>query len=118
MVTKAELEAELAELRRELAERDRAAADSEAAAGADTDTATDSGAGAPDPAGAADVAAGRMREALDEVLRAHGVDPAALDLDRLWEQLAGEIGDLSRQRPALTAIALFSLGFILGRMSK
>lgn len=103
MVTKAELEAQLAELKRERAERERAAGK-----GAERD---------PAATGADDTAAG-MKAALEEALRAHGIDTDDLDLDKLWQQVSEEAGALARERPALTAIAIFALGFVLGRMSK
>ncbi len=112
MVTKAELEAELAELKRELAEREATEAAAEADAPQDrTEPAGPDEKTAPDPVE-------QMREALAEALKSHGVDPADLDLDGLWKQLSDEIADLARQRPALTAVTAFALGFILGRVSK
>lgn len=112
MVTKAELEAELAELKRELAEREaqEASARQDAPQERTEQTETD------EKTAAASV--DQMREALTEALKSHGVDPADLDLDGLWKQLSDEIADLARQRPALTAVTAFALGFILGRVSK
>lgn len=102
MVTKAELEAELAELKREMAAREATQASREdAKEAAASDTAPDS-----------------MRDALSRALQSHGIDPSDLDLDGLWQQISGEAEDLMQKRPALAAIAIFALGFILGRVSK
>ncbi len=112
MVTKAELEAELELLRRELAEAREKAPGPRAPAP-----------DAPEEAGARDMdegdgeeAARTPEQAIAEILKAHGLDAA--DLDGLAGQLADELGELMGKRPALTAISIFALGFVLGRLSK
>lgn len=94
MPTKAELEAELAELKRKLAD------------GAETVTDAEESVLGDGPA------------ALAEMLKSHGLDPGDLDLDRLWRQITEDFGDMQRKHPALTAITVFALGFLLGRMSR
>ncbi|MBK0326627.1 hypothetical protein I5535_04900 [Rhodobacteraceae bacterium F11138] len=89
MATKAELEAELADLRKQLAER---------AAEASQNVQSEA------PA------------ALSDMLAAHGLSPE--DITRAWDQLSREIGSLPQNRPLMTAVAAFGIGFVLGRMSR
>ena len=98
MPTKAELEAELEALKQELAERAQKAAD---------ETAPKAGR-----------ILGEGPAALAEMLKSHGIDPAELDLERFWPQLSDDFGNVLRNHPALTAITVFALGFLLGRASK
>lgn len=105
MVTKAELEQELAELREELAAQQKLTAEAaaqaaEAAADATAEAASDG------------------KAALAGFLQSHGIDTGDLDIEDLWRQLSGEIGDFTRRQPALAAIAVFALGFLLGRMAR
>ncbi len=88
MATKAELEAELAELRKQVSE------------------------------GAAEAgeAVSHAPAALVEMLKGHGVDTD--DIPALWENLSAELTKLPQNKPMMTAIAAFGLGFLLGRMSK
>lgn len=95
MATKAQLEAELAELKAKAAE--------------ETPTPPEQPNQDPDEPDEA-------RSALDEMLSAHGLD--AKEIEALWTQFSTELGDLPQQKPLLTAIAAFGLGFVLGRMSK
>lgn len=88
MATKAELEAELAELRKQIAQRD-----------------------APDEG--AENSAPTM---LSDYMSSHGFD--AKDIAELWEQLSKELGHLPQNKPLLTALGVFALGVMLGRMSK
>lgn len=98
MPTKAELEAELAALKQELAERAQKAAE---------ETAPKAGR-----------ILGEGPAALAEMLKSHGIDPTELDLERLWPQLSADFGTVFRTHPALTAVTVFALGFLLGRASK
>lgn len=88
MATKVELEAELADLRKRLADRDAADAAPEA----------------PAPAGLADY------------LSEHGFDTA--DMSEIWEQVSKEFAQLQKDKPLLTTLGVFALGVMLGRMSK
>jgi hypothetical protein len=96
MATKAELQAELEKLRAEMAE-DKA-----------PDTSTD--ASAPEPAKTTPL------DGWTEMLKSHGLD--ATDTQALMTQLSDELGDLPKNKPLITAIAAFGVGFVLGRMSK
>lgn len=103
MVTKAELAAELAALKEELSARKTAAAAQETTReSAETET------------GAAEGG----KAALAEFLKSHGIDEDSLDIDALWQRLSDEIGAVAGKQPVLTGIAIFALGFMLGRASK
>ncbi|MFD3191442.1 hypothetical protein ACFMPD_14350 [Sedimentitalea sp. HM32M-2] len=99
MATKAELEAELADLRAEL-ERSRERLEETAA----------------DAAAAATSVVQEAPAALVDLLRAQGV--GADEIAALWQRLSDELGGLPQNKPLLTAIGAFGLGFLLGRMSK
>lgn len=89
MPTKAELEAELAELRAELEEATRTRGDKlrdKAAASA---------------------------EGLRDMLKESGIDTASLD--QMGPQLLDELGRLQKERPLVTLIGAFALGFVAGR---
>ncbi|MFV0515451.1 MAG: hypothetical protein ACK5MY_17710 [Jhaorihella sp.] len=105
MVTKAELEQELAALKEELAATRKKSAE---AAAQTAEAAVDTGA----------EAAKEGKAALAGFLQSYGIDTRELDIEGLWRQLSGEIGDFSRRQPALAAIAVFGLGFLLGRMAR
>ncbi|WP_372573922.1 hypothetical protein [Ruegeria jejuensis] len=92
MATKAELEAELAALRAQLADKP-AEPDPEPAPEAEDD-----------------------RSTFDRMLAGHGIDSS--ELDALWAQFSKELGDFPTQKPLLTTIAAFGLGFALGRITK
>ena len=100
MATKAELEAELAALRAELADRSK--------------TASDAGAGDAEPASSS--SGDRDPSALDRLLAEHGIED--IDTAKLLEQLSDELGGLPQNKPILTALAAFVLGFAFGRLSK
>ncbi|PRY26156.1 hypothetical protein CLV78_101250 [Aliiruegeria haliotis] len=100
MATKAELEEELKRLREELAARP------------DPDTDTDAEA---DDGGSRKGDAGK-ESAIDGFLSEHGL--AVGDFERLLEQLSEELGALPQNKPVLTALGAFALGFLAGRMSK
>ncbi len=89
MATKAELEAELSKLREQLAEKVEAAADSDIA---------------------------KAPGAFADMLKSQGV--SSEEIAALWERLSGELGNLPRNRPLLTAAGAFAFGFLLGRASK
>ncbi|MFA3915581.1 hypothetical protein [Ruegeria hyattellae] len=90
MATKAELEAELAALRAQLADKPATA---EPGPEVDDD-----------------------RSSFDRMLADHGIDSS--ELDALWAQFSKELGDFPVQKPLLTTIAAFGLGFALGRVTK
>ena len=96
MATKAQLEAELAALKAQLAD---AAAKPE-----------------PEPEPEAEPTQSDEQNAFAALLRDHGVDTK--DIEALWAQFSTELSDMPEQKPLLTAVAAFGLGFALGRMSK
>ncbi len=101
MTTKAELEAELAELRQQL---DEALAPDEADADAEAEEQP------------GDETVGTGHPALDQILREHGL--SADEIRGMMDQFNEELGDLPQNKPLLTALGAFALGFVLGRMSK
>lgn len=103
MATKAELTAELADLRAQMAARDKTGAD---------DT------GQPAPGATPDAGPDEAPSTGDwaDMLKSQGLDPT--DAQALLAQLSDELGELPQNKPLLTAIAAFGLGFALGRMSK
>lgn len=101
MATKAELEAELAALRGIIAEQSKAIEDPP-----EKDT----------PAEPAASEESTVRSALEEVLAEHGVETD--DLGALWTQLSEELEGLTKNKPLVTALAAFALGFVLGRATK
>jgi len=54
--------------------------------------------------------------AFSALLEDHGIDTS--DIDALWRQFSDELKDLPEQKPLVTAVAAFGLGFALGRLSK
>lgn len=56
------------------------------------------------------------RSEFAKLLEAQGIDTA--QIEALWAQFSEELGDLPQNKPLLTAIAAFGLGFTLGRLSK
>jgi len=94
MATKAELAAELALLRQQLAERDTAPVPEPEPEPDDPTTAPD----------------------LAKTLADHGLDIS--DPAELLKQLTKELEGLAQDKPLLTAATAFGLGFALGRMSK
>ncbi len=105
MATKAELAAELANLKAEMERRD-AIPDTIP----DEDTRPSQSDPQPDPDQE------RQTGAWNRMLASHGLDPD--DTRALLGQLSEELGDLPANKPLITAIAAFGLGFVLGRMSK
>ena len=99
MATKAELAAELDVLRAKLAARDAPDAP-------DTDQPAPEKTSDPDP----------QTGDWAEMLWAQGLDPT--DTQALLSQLSDELGTLPSNKPLITAIAAFGVGFVLGRMSK
>ncbi len=94
MPTKAELEAEVAELKKQLAD----------IAGSETgpDTGDDAGPSLP--------------KALAEQLCAQGID---LDgIEDIWPRLTHELTELQRDKPIVTLLAVFALGVLAGRVTK
>lgn len=103
MATKAQLMAELDLLKQQMASRDDISA-SQSKAGAKT----------VDEAGETEET--DPKSYLGKLLEAQGIDKD--EIDELWSQLTTELGDLTREKPILTAAAAFGVGFVLGRMSK
>ena len=99
MATKAELQAELEKLRADMA-KDETPDNAVASKSADS---SESGTSST-PDGWA------------EMLKSRGLDAA--DAEALLAQLSDELGDLPKNKPLITAIAAFGVGFVLGRMSK
>lgn len=102
MTTKAELEAELKQLKDEMKQRDAA---SDTATSTPKETAKKG----------ADTADASLSD-LSDVLKAKGLDPT--EIEHLWAQVSSELDDFPNRKPLLTAVAAFGLGFMLGRMSK
>ncbi|SLN41930.1 hypothetical protein TRL7639_02150 [Falsiruegeria litorea R37] len=98
MATKAQLEAELAVLKSQLAATDAKPVPK------------------PDPEPDAEPEQPHEQSAFANLLKEHGVD--SQDIDALWTQFSSELSDLPEKKPLLTAVAAFGLGFALGRMSK
>ncbi len=103
MATKAELQAELTELRRQLRDRPEAAPETAA-----PDTAESS----PEP----EAPHRSMQTAFEQLLKDHGL--SSDDMRGLMDQLNEELGHLPQDKPLLTALGAFGLGFVLGRLSK
>jgi len=99
MATKAELQAELEQLRAQMTQR-RESDDGESSAEADE-------------AGTNDA---QPQDGWASLLKSQGLD--ATDTEALLEQLSEELGDLPHNKPLITSIAAFGVGFVLGRMSK
>jgi len=91
MATKAELEVELAALKKELDAAKEASADTVEASPIDT---------------------GALKKALADA----GLAPE--DIEAVWDQLSGELGALQQKNPMLTLVGAVALGFVLGRLSK
>ncbi len=91
MATKAELEAELTALKKELDAAKEASADVVDASPVDT---------------------GAFKRALADA----GLAPE--DIEAVWDQFSGELGALQQKNPMLMLVGAVALGFLLGRMSK
>lgn len=103
MATKAELERELAELRRQMQERPEAVA---------ADPVEEPEPGIEPEA----VPKGTGNDLIDQFLKEQGV--AMEDIREVMDQFNEELGDLPQNKPLLTALGAFAIGFVLGRMSK
>ncbi|MBV1926502.1 MAG: hypothetical protein KUG62_05045 [Rhodobacteraceae bacterium] len=103
MATKAQLLAELDLLKQQMASRDDI---SESQSDARNKTAEQ----------AADSEDSDPKSYLSKLLEEQGIDKD--EIDALWSQLTGELGDLTREKPLLTTAAAFGVGFVLGRISK
>ena len=90
MATKAELEAELAILRRQIAERDRATEE---------------------PAREAEA----PRDAVDA---ADDTELGSEDWDALFKEIVKEFESLPQKRPLLVAAGIFAFGWLIGRSSR
>lgn len=101
MATKAELEAELAILKQKLADRP---------ALEDRKRTTNSGdTGGSQDRGSRDA----LLPDLEKILSDHGYD--APDIEALWDQLSKEVKDLTDNKPLMTVVVAFVLGYLLGR---
>lgn len=109
MATKAELEAELEALRKELAKRDQITQPLGEAAGKAGAALRDTGAALRDKG--ADGAA-----ALADLLREHGLDPS--EAEAIWNSLSQDLTRQARDNPLLTALLAFGLGFLAGRITR
>lgn len=103
MTTKAELETELAALRKEMAERDKMLE-------------TTASERQTEPGPEDKNAAPPRLSMIEDALKQYGIEPD--DLDAIWEKLSAELNHLPRDKPILTHAVAFALGFILGRMTK
>ena len=104
MATKAELEAELALLKKEIAARDELRRPSKKPA---RKSETDSDARQVDEV---------FHPMLDDALKRFGLEKG--DLEDLWAKLSEELNHLPHKKPVLTLALVFGLGFVAGRMSK
>lgn len=104
MATKAELEAELALLKKEIAERDKLR-------GPSNKTARNS-----EPVSDARKVDEVFQPMLDDALKRFGLEKG--DLEDLWAKLSEELNHLPQKKPVLTLALVFGLGFVAGRMSK
>ncbi|WP_170482343.1 hypothetical protein [Ruegeria arenilitoris] len=96
MATKAELEAELADLREKLNERDDQEELSVTSPQSDNDAEENS--------------------SLSKELSDFGINGESIE--EVFRQLVHELDDFHKQKPVLTVAAAFALGFLLGRSSK
>ncbi|MGR3661513.1 MAG: hypothetical protein ACU0CA_10080 [Paracoccaceae bacterium] len=99
MATKAELEVELAELRREMKQRDKAPKPR----GSNVDTENDKGR-TPEPEG--------LQQLLDE----HGIDAESVGVFKA--NLLEELTELQKEKPLVILVAALALGIIIGRTFK
>jgi hypothetical protein len=105
MPTKAELEAELAAVKKELDASRGADATTDDGTATDTEDDPDAGSGG-----------GTGSAAIDKLLAENGIETA--DIRALMDAFGSELGQLPQNKPVLTALGAFGLGFVLGRMSK
>lgn len=94
MATKAQLEAELAALKSQLAKAEPT----------------------PEPEPVTEPEQADGQSSFSALLREHGVSTE--DIDALWKQFSAELSDMPEKKPLVTAVAAFGLGFALGRLSK
>ncbi|GGH24070.1 hypothetical protein SAMN05444007_103449 [Cribrihabitans marinus] len=57
-----------------------------------------------------------LKDGFRNLLEAQGIQPD--EIEALWSDFRQQIADVPRDKPLMTAIAAFGLGFVLGRMSK
>lgn len=112
MATKAQLMAELDLLKQQMASRDDIpSSDPDPAK---SETGTGSGGNAGDETG--EEAGNEAKSYLGSLLASQGIDDS--EVEALWSQLTDELGDLTRDKPLLTALTALGIGFALGRLSK
>jgi hypothetical protein len=104
MTTKAVADAELAALKAAMSDSAAAATGPEAAP---RDGAANAANGSSE---------GQDAQSLQALLAEHGL--TGDDMRTLLDQLSHELGDLPRNKPVLTALGAFALGFAAGRLSK
>lgn len=131
MATRAEMEAELKSLREKMAEldaieteeaeaaeraRQEAAREAESPAEDTPDQSEDAGEPTADAPNKSSNGFEMARSELDRLLAAHGL--SAAEIEGLADQLWSELDTLPQNKPLVTAIGAFALGFMLGRMTK
>lgn len=121
MATRAEMQAELETLRAKLAERDARGEPAPAPTPPEkTDEKANDGDAPPATSDRADPDAREseadVRSELDRLLHPLGV--SSEELDALADQFWKELDSLPQNKPLLTAIGAFGLGFVLGRMTR
>ena len=57
-----------------------------------------------------------LKDGFRTLLESQGIEPD--EIEALWTDFRRQITDVPRDKPLMTAIAAFGLGFVLGRMSK
>jgi hypothetical protein len=107
MTTKAELQAELDLLRAKMAEFDEMKEAVKADRKEETET---------EPADRARAAISDAASELERILAPYGVSVS--EIEALAERFWNELDTIPRQKPLLTAIGIFALGFLLGRMTR
>ena len=110
MATRAELMAELDMLRAKMAELEAEDADTAKAEDPPSDDPPD------EPATDEETGLAAAQSELERILAPHGV--SVEDIESLADQLWTELGSLPQNKPLVTAIGAFALGFVLGRATK
>jgi hypothetical protein len=109
MATKAVLEAELIQLRAQLADQKRSAAstDTEVNSRSEVIAETPESTEAPHD---------EAQEVLNRLVAENSLGSG--DIQAVMEKLSDELGDFPHKKPLLTALAAFALGVVVGRMTK
>ena len=112
MATKAELQAELDSLRAKMAELD----DLDRTADASQKEEPEQEQSQPEPTHGSKSGLSDAASELERILAPHGVSSS--DIEALAKQLWEELDNLPQNKPLVTAIGAFALGFLIGRMTK